>query len=73
LGKQVKPINKTMVKKVIKSEVNLYNVSCGIHQYFKVAKNEDEAIKEVGETNHLQHLPFNALKIDLEGFILVKE
>lgn len=73
MAKVVKPIIKPIVKKVTRIECNLYIVSCGIHQYFKVAENEDVAIKEVGEFNHLEYLPFNALKIDLEGFILVKE
>lgn len=52
--------------------MNVYIVTCGIYQYFAVAKNEDEAVKKVYDKHNLHHLPFKAEEIDLEGYKLVK-
>lgn len=52
--------------------MNLYEVTCGLYTYYKVAKTKDEAVEKVKEEKHLEYLPFEAKEIDLEGYKLVK-
>lgn len=52
--------------------MELYEVSCGVYVYHAVAKTKEAAIKKVQEKHNLQHLAFNAVEIDLEGYKLVK-
>lgn len=52
--------------------MNIYEVSCGVYRYFKIAKTGEEAVQAVQEEQHLEHLPLQAEEIPLEGYKLVK-